>query len=111
MKGLDTKEYINIDNAKNWIKNLGYAILLAITLSIASPTEAQENKPMNNQNNIELIYKGNIMNYIESETKTTIPSIYKEKVQDFFSNNNVMKNNNAKNFTIEFILKEMESNW
>jgi hypothetical protein len=40
-----------------------------------------------------------------------LPSIYQDKLDDFLINNNVMKNNNAKNFTINFVEKEMEADW
>ena len=40
-----------------------------------------------------------------------LPSIYQDKLDDFLVNNNVMKNSNAKNFTINFVEKEMEADW
>ncbi len=40
-----------------------------------------------------------------------LPSIYQDKLDDFLVNNNVMKNSNAKSFTMNFVEKEMETDW
>jgi hypothetical protein len=38
-----------------------------------------------------------------------LPTIYQNKLDDFLANNNVMKDNDAKTFTINFVEKEMEA--
>ena len=40
-----------------------------------------------------------------------MPTIYQNKLDDFLANNNVMKDNDAKTFTINFVEKEMEADW
>lgn len=40
-----------------------------------------------------------------------LPKVYQTKLDDFLANNTVMKDNDAKNFTLNFIEKEMEADW
>lgn len=40
-----------------------------------------------------------------------LPKVYQTKLDDFLANNNVMKDHDAKNFTLNFIEKEMEADW
>ena len=38
-----------------------------------------------------------------------LPTVYQNKLDDFLANNTVMKDNDAKNYTLNFVEKEMES--
>ena len=40
-----------------------------------------------------------------------LPKVYQTKLDDFLANNTVMKDHDAKNFTLNFIEKEMEADW
>jgi hypothetical protein len=40
-----------------------------------------------------------------------LPKVYQTKLDDFLANNTVMKDNDAKNFTLNLIEKEMEADW
>ena len=51
----------------------------------------------------------NAQNPSSSISNIKLPPIYQNKLDDFLANNNVMKDNDAKTFTINFIEKEMEA--
>ena len=47
----------------------------------------------------------------EASNGIKLPPVYQAKLDVFLANNNVMKNSNAKTFTINFVEKEMETDW
>lgn len=47
----------------------------------------------------------------EASNGIKLPPVYQAKLDDFLVNNNVMKNNNAKTFTMNFVETEMETDW
>jgi hypothetical protein len=40
-----------------------------------------------------------------------LPAVYQNRVDDFLANNTVMKDSKTKEFTINFVAKEMDADW
>ena len=53
----------------------------------------------------------NAQNLSSSISNIKLPTVYQNKLDDFLANNNVMKDEWTKEFTINFIEKEMEVDW
>jgi len=84
-------------------KNLWYILMLAGLLNANSPTYAQTNN-YNNTSTEQGIPNANTLNWIK------LPTVYQNKLDDFLANNTVMKDNDAKNYTLNFVKMEIESN-
>ena len=95
------------DNPKkyNSWRNLWYALILAWLLNVNAPTYANSNNYKNITTDEQVSYNANSVKWIE------LPSIYQYKLDNLLANNNVMKDDDAKIFTISFVEKEMEADW
>ena len=106
----------NVDNnytrTKFW-KNLWYSIMLATSLNLSSPIEAKTNNVMNdNLPDVELVDSPiDITWNVERRTWIKFPVEYREKLQEFVDNNVVMNSELASNFTEDFIVNQMETDW
>ena len=93
------------------MNKLPYSLLIATSLLISNPTQAQSsNKINNNQNAIEMMDNSDILSNITKRTWTEIPGIYKKKLEDFFSSNKNMKDPELWKFTEDFIVEQMNKN-
>jgi len=100
MDKLNTPDKRNHKRYNSWRK-LWYALVLAGLLDINTPTYAQTNTPIKDATE-------QVQPQID-KAWIQIPSIYQGKLDEFLKSNNVMKDNDAKNFTEDFISKEIES--
>ena len=93
------------------MNKLPYSLLIATSLLISNPTQAQSSNKINNdQNTIEMIDNSDILSNITKRTWIEIPEIYKKKLEDFFSTNRAMKNSKLAKFTENFIVEQMDKN-
>jgi len=102
MDKLNTLDKRNHKRYNSW-KNLWYALILAGLLDMNTPSYAQMNTPIKDATE-------QVQPQID-KALIQIPSIYQGKIDELLKNNNVMKDNDAKNFTEDFISKEMEADW
>lgn len=93
-------------------RNLKYGIVLFSLFNFNSPANAQSTTPSNSNNNIELPI--NLWNGSEKQKTYNMPSIYKDKVYSFLKSDFPILGsgeNSTWMFTVDFALKEMESDW
>ena len=83
-------------------KNLWYIFMIAGLLNANSPIYAKTSN-YNNTSTEQVIPNANKLNWIK------LPTVYQNKLDDFLANNTVMKDNDAKNYTLNFVEKEMKS--
>jgi len=101
MNNINTIDKSNNPKPNSW-RNLWYVLMLAGLLNTNSPTCAQTND-YNNTTTEQVTPQTNTLNWIK------LPTVYQNKLDEFLANNTVMKDNDAKNYTLNFVEKEMES--
>jgi len=101
MNNINTIDKNNNPKPNGW-KNLWYILMLAGLLNTNSPTYAQTNDHDNTFTE-QVTPQTNKLNWIK------LPTVYQNKLDDFLANNNVMKDEWTKAFTINFVEKEMEA--
>ena len=105
-----TKSSESAPKKTRW-RNLQYTLLLATLMNINNPTEAKTTNIYNtSKNNIEVLQSPNIISNIEKRTWVKIPKWYADIINNFATNNEILKNTAAAAFTENFIVKQMESN-
>ena len=101
MNNVNTINKIDYPKKSTSWKNLWYAVMLSGLLNASTPTYAHTNISKDTTEQVDS--KTDKLNWIK------LPTIYKNKLDDFLTNNTVMKDCGTKSFTMDFVSKEMES--
>ena len=106
-----TNQSENLNKSNKWNK-LPYTLLLVTLLSLNNPSEAKDLNTYNsNLQNVEVVSDSGIVANVERRTWVVLPRWYTTRVRDFVSSNDLMKRSSAANFTEDFIINQMKSNW
>ncbi len=95
-----------ISTKKHFWKNMGYTLMLAGLLNVSNFANAQTNtSTIGNKDNIEVVDG-------KMNKGLNLPKVYKDKINDMLINHPAFMDNgynDTRMFTIDFVLKEMES--
>ena len=104
----------NVDTHQKKSSNFGklpYILALCTVLNIANPTEVKANNITNESlQNVEVVQNSDIVSSIQRKTWVTLPSMYTQKFINFVSNSKILKDKDARKFTEDFIIKQMQVN-
>ena len=104
MNNINTINKNNNPKKHNSWRNLWYTLILAWLLNINTPTYAHPN-------NYKDITTEQVNSNVNRINGIKLPTIYQDKLDDFLLNNTVMKDDGTKEFTINFVEKEMKADW
>ena len=103
MNNINIIDRNNNHKKSNGWRNLWYTLMIAWLLNV--------NTPYANSNNYKNITTEQVKSDSNSINWIELPTIYQNRLDDFLANNNVMKDSGTKKFTIDFVEKEMKTDW
>jgi len=113
MNSVNTLCNVDVSQKKsNSFSKLPYVLALCTMLNIADPTEIKaDNVTNNNLSSVEVVISDcDIIGKIEKKTWVALPNSYSQKFRDFVSNSKILKDKDARNYTENFVVKQMLSN-
>ena len=79
---------------------------------MTNPVDAKANALKNQQvDGVEAVSDQDIIANIERRTWTKLPDLYNNKLKIFISTNRIMQDEGSAQFTEDFIVKQMQTNW
>ena len=110
MSNVNTLNDTSVNQKKSsGLSRFSQVLALCTILSVANPTEMKANNITDDSlQNVEVVQNYNIINNIQRRTWVALPSIYTQKFNNFISNNRVLQNKNARTFTEDFIVNQMQ---
>ena len=112
MNNVNTLNDADINQKKSsGLSRLSKVLALCTILSITNPAEVKANNITDEGlQNVEVVQSSDIVSNIQRRTWISLPSMYTQKFKNFVSSNRVLQNKNARTFTEDFIVKQMQSN-